>query len=63
MEARLACFHRVSYHKPEASLEVDVSDAAVSFEEPLYVLLPGRGAQPADENTTTTHSAVVGSYI
>lgn len=45
----------VSHHKAEALLEVDVSDAAVPFEEPLHVLLPSRRAQSADENTTPAH--------
>lgn len=52
---------RATHHKPEASLEVDVSDATVAFEEPLHVLLPGRGAESADENTTPAHLEAVGS--
>lgn len=44
-----------THHEAKASLEVDVSDAAVSFEEPLHVLLSGRRAQATDENTTSTH--------
>lgn len=45
----------MTHHKAETLLEVDVSDAAVPFEEPLHILLPGRGAQTTDENTTSTH--------
>ena len=51
----------MTHHKAEAFLEVDISDAAVSFEEPLHILLPGRRAQAADENTTSTHVDVVGN--
>lgn len=45
----------VKLHKAEAFLEVNISDAAVSFEEPLHILLSGRRAQTADENTTSAH--------
>lgn len=45
----------MTYHEPKAPLEVDISDAAVAFEEPLHVLLSSRGAESADENTTPTH--------
>lgn len=44
-----------THHKAKAFLEVDVSDAAVAFEESLHILLSGCGAQPADENTTPAH--------
>lgn len=44
-------------HKAKALLEVDVSDAAVPLEEPLHILLPGGGAQPADEDATPAHGA------
>ena len=49
---------RGTHHEAEAPLQVDVSDAAVSLEEPLHVLLPGRGGQAADEDTTSAHVAV-----
>lgn len=42
-------------HKAKAFFEINISNAAVSFEESLHILLPGRGAQAADENTTPTH--------
>lgn len=45
----------MTHHKAEAFLEVDVSNAAVAFEEPLHILLSRRWAQPADENTTSAH--------
>lgn len=45
----------MTHHKAEAFLEVDVSNAAVPFEEPLHILLSGRRAQTADENTTSAH--------
>lgn len=48
-----------AHHKAEAFLEVNISDAAVSFEEPLHILLSGRRAQTADENTTSAHVGVV----
>lgn len=48
----------VKLHKAESSLQVYISDAAVSFEKPLHILLSGRGAQPADENTTSAHDLV-----
>lgn len=57
--ASAQCRHRHrtagSYHEAETSLQVNVPDATVAFEEPLHILLPGRRAQPADENTTTAH--------
>ena len=49
-----------THHKAEALLEVNISDAAVSFEEPLHILLSGRRTQTADENTTPAHVDVVG---
>lgn len=45
----------MTHHEAEASLQVDVPDATVAFEEPLHVLLPGRGAQAADEDPTAAH--------
>lgn len=45
----------MTHHKAKAFFEVNISDAAVSFEEPLHILLSGRWAQTADENTTSTH--------
>lgn len=44
-----------THHKAEALLEVDVTDAAISFEESLHIFLPGGGAQAANENTTPAH--------
>lgn len=58
LSAILTYFRSVTHHKAESSLQVDISDAAVSFEKPLHILLSGRGAQPADENTTSTHDLV-----
>lgn len=45
----------VKFNKAKAFLQVDISDASVSFEEPLHILLPGRGAQAADEDATPAH--------
>lgn len=45
----------MTHHEAKTFLEVDVSDAAVSFEEPLHILLSGRWTQTADENTTAAH--------
>lgn len=45
----------MTHHKAKTFLEVNISDAAVSFEEPLHILLSGRWTQPADENTTAAH--------
>ena len=44
-------------HKAESSLEVDVTDATVAFEEFLHVPLPCGRVQTADEDTraTATH--------
>lgn len=58
LSAPLTYFRSVTHHKAESSLQVDISDAAVSFEKPLHILLSGRGAQPADENTTSAHDLV-----
>lgn len=55
LEAVVTYIHATTHHKPKASLQVDISDATVSFEEPLHVLFSGRGAQPTDEDTTSTH--------
>lgn len=46
-------------HKAKAFFEINISNAAVSFEESLHILLSGRGAQAADENTTPTHDDFV----
>lgn len=46
---------KMTHNKAKAFLQVDISDASVSFEEPLHILLPGRGAQAADEDATPAH--------
>lgn len=48
----------MTHHEAEASLQVDVPNAAVSLEKPLHVLFSGRRAQAADEDTTPAHITV-----
>lgn len=45
----------VTHNKAKAFLQVDIPDASVAFEEPLHILLPGRGAKAADEDATPAH--------
>lgn len=59
--ADLLLRNSATHHEPKASLQVDVSDATVSLEEPLHVLLSGWGTQPSDENTTSTHFDAAGN--
>lgn len=46
---------KMTHNKAEAFFQVDISDASVSLEEPLHILLPGRGAQAADKDATPAH--------
>lgn len=49
----------VTHHKSKAFLQVNISDASVSLEEPLHILLSGRRAETADEYPTATHVDVM----
>lgn len=43
------------YHKSKAPFQIDVSDAAISLEKSLHILLPGSRVQPPNEYAAATH--------